>query len=135
MATLLAHITVRPGREAAFEAIARELYAGSHGNEPGLRYYEYWRGAEERTYYTLLAFDDHRAWIEHQVSDHHEAASPQLQPIIEAIKLEFVDPVAGASPLPSTEFQDAPLDADELTATYTERFAAVIADWWSPLRG
>jgi quinol monooxygenase YgiN len=134
MATLLAHITVRSGMEGEFEAIARELYAGSHGNEPGLRYYEYWRGADERTYYTLLAFDDHRAWIDHQASSHHEAASPKLQPIIEAIRLEFVDPVAGASPLPPTDYQDAPPDADELTTTYTKRFSADVAEWWSPLR-
>lgn len=134
MATILAHITIRAGHESAFEAVARSLYADSHGTETGLRYYEYWRGAEERTYYTLLAFDDHRAFIAHQVSDHHEAASPQLQSMIEAIKLEFVDPVAGASPLPPTEHQEAPANADELTVTYAHRYAAQVADWWDRLR-
>ncbi|MGI9596095.1 MAG: putative quinol monooxygenase [Acidimicrobiales bacterium] len=134
MATLLAHITVRPGTEARFEAIARELYAASHGSEPGLRYYEYWRGQAERSYYTLLAFDDHRAWIDHQVSDHHESSSPDLRPIIESIRLEFVDPVVGASPLPPTERQEPRADADELTVAYTERFAATVADWWQVRR-
>ncbi len=134
MATILAHITVRSGREREFEEIARTLYAESHGSESALRYYEYWRGADERTYYALLAFDDQRAFIEHQVSDHHEEASPRLQPIIEAIRLEYVDPVAEASPLPPTDHQDAPPDADELTATYSKRFAADVADWWMDLR-
>jgi quinol monooxygenase YgiN len=134
MATILAHITVRPGKEAEFEAIARDLYSASHGSEPGLRYYEYWRGADERTYYTLLAFDDHRTWITHQTSDHHEQASPRVGQVIEALRLEFVDPVQGASPLPPTEHQPAPPDADELTAAYTERFAAQVADWWAALR-
>ncbi len=135
MATILAHITVRPGKEAQFEAIARDLYAGSHGNETGLRSYEYWRGADQRTYYTLLAFDDHRAFIDHQTSDHHETASPLLGPVIESIRLEWVDPVAGASPLPPTEHQAAPEGADELTLDYTDRYAAQVADWWQALRG
>lgn len=135
MATILAHLTARPGKEAEFEAIARELYRASHDGETGLRYYEYWRGEAERTYYALLAFDDHRAFIEHQTSDHHESASPRLGPVLEAIKLEFVDPVAGASPLPPTEHQDAPAGADELTARYTAQYAARVAAWWSALRG
>lgn len=134
MATILAHITIRGGKEAEFEAIARDLYRVSHGTEQGLRYYEYWRGQEERTYYALLAFDDHRAFIEHQASDHHEAAAPRLGPVIEAIRLEYVDPLAGASPLPPTEHQEAPPDADALRLDYTARYAAVVASWWQPLR-
>ncbi len=134
MATILAHITIRSGQEAEFEAIARQLYDGSHASETGLRYYEYWRGAAERTYYALLAFDDHQAFIKHQTSDHHESASPALGAVIESIRLEFVDPLAGASPLPATNHQPAPDGADALTADYTKRYAAVVADWWAPLR-
>lgn len=134
MATILARITVEPGTEADFEAIARQLYGASHGSEPGLRRYEYWRGRDERTYYTLLAFDDHRAFIAHQTSDHHEEASPRLGRVIESIDLEFVDPIDGASDLPPTVHQDAPPDADELTAKYTARFAAREAAWWAALR-
>lgn len=134
MTTILAHITVKPGQEAAFEAIARDLYRASHAGEQGLLRYEYWRGATERTYYTLLAFSDHRAFIAHQTSDHHEAASPALGSVIEGLRLEFVDPVDGAAPLPRTEHQPAPDGADELTVAYTSRFAAKVPDWWSPLR-
>lgn len=134
MTTLLAHITVRPGSEAAFERVARDLYEASHRLESELRYYEYWRGEAERSYYALLAFADHRAWIEHQTSDHHESASPELGPLIESIRLEFVDPVGGASPLPPTEYQPPPDDADQLTAAYSERFRATVATWWGALR-
>ena len=63
MATILAHITVRPGTEADFEALARTLYEGTHATESAVRHYEYWRGSEPRTYYTLLSFDDHRGFI------------------------------------------------------------------------
>lgn len=134
MATILAHITVKSGTEAEFEAIASDLHTGSHAHDRGLLRYEYWRGADERTYYTLLSFVDHQAFIEHQVSDHHETASPALGAVIEAIRLEWVDPIAGLAPLPATERQGAPDGADDLTTKYTESYAAVIQSWWQPLR-
>ena len=133
MATLLAHITVRPGAEAEFEAVARTLYDRTHSIETGVRHYEYWRGAEPRTYYTLLSFDDHRAFIAHQTSDHHEAASPVLRGLVESLRLEWVDPVPGASELPPTEMQDAVPGADELVVAYTDRFAATVAEWWQTI--
>jgi quinol monooxygenase YgiN len=130
MATLLAHITVRPGTEAEFEGLARTLYERTHNSEPGVTYYEYWRGAAPRMYYTLLSFEDHRAFIAHQTSDHHEAASPGIGRLVESIRLEWVDPIDGASPLPLTETQPAPNGADALTFDYTDRFAAEVAEWW-----
>ena len=131
MATILAHITVKPGCAARFEQIAAELYRATHDHEPNVRRYEYWRGAEPRTYYTLLSFDDHRTFIAHQTSDHHEAASPVLGGLIESLRLEWVDPVPGASELPPTLNQDPLPDADELVIAYTERFGAVVPEWWS----
>ncbi len=133
MATLLAHITVRPGAEADFEAVARALHDSTHSLETGVRHYEYWRGAEPRTYYTLLAFDDHRTFIAHQTSDHHEAASPVLGGLVESLRLEWVDPVPGATALPPTRMQDAPPGANELVTTYTDLFAAAEADWWQTI--
>jgi quinol monooxygenase YgiN len=133
MATLLAHITVRPGTEADFEALARTLYESTHATETAVRHYEYWRGAEPRTYYTLLSFDDHRGFIAHQTSDHHETASPELGRMIESLRLEWVDPVPGASALVRTRMQSASPDADQFTRDYTDRFAAVLADWWATI--
>ena len=132
MATILAHIRVKPGTEAEWEAVARELFTATHEHETGVRRYEYWRGSEPRTYYTLLSFDDFRTFIAHQTSEHHETASPRIGALVEALRLEWVDPVDGASDLPATASQDVPADADELTRTYAERFAAQIADWWPP---
>lgn len=134
MATLLAHITVRPGAEADFEEVARTLYERTHATESAVVRYEYWRGRDPRTYYTLLSFQDHRGFIAHQTSDHHEGASPELGRLIEDLTLEWVDPIEGASELGPTEMQPAPEGADELTVTYTERFAALVAPWWEPLR-
>jgi quinol monooxygenase YgiN len=134
MATLLAHIKVRPGTEERFEAVTRRLYAATHATEPQMRRYEFWRATEERLYYCLLAFDDFQSFIVHQTSDHHERESPELGQCIESIRLEWVDPVEGSSELVPTEHQPASDDADELTVTYTERFAAHVAEWWRPLR-
>ncbi len=134
MATLLAHITVQAGSEARFEAIARELFSRTHADEPDVLRYEYWRGAEERTYYTLLSFPDHRAFIVHQTSDHHEVASPEIGKVVESIRLEWVDPISDACALPPTDAQNAPDGADELTLKYSETYAAQVADWWLALR-
>jgi quinol monooxygenase YgiN len=134
MATILAHIHVHPGREAEFEAIARTLHVATLENESAVRHYEYWRGAKPGLYYCLLAFDDFNSFIVHQTSDHHETASPQLGELIEKMKLEWVDPVAGASRLPPTNSQALPDGADELTTNYHALFAAKIQDWWLSLR-
>jgi quinol monooxygenase YgiN len=130
MATLLAHIQVKAGREAEFEAIAAELYRETHANEPACLRYEYWRGAEPGHYYSLLAFDDFHAFLRHQVSDHHEKASPRIGDTCENVRLEWVDPLADASGLPVTRMQSLPEGADEKTTLYHKVFAAVVQEWW-----
>lgn len=134
MATILAHLKVKQGHERAFEDISRALYQASHAGEEGLLRYEYWRGSEPRTYYTLLSFVDFAAFIAHQTSDHHEAASPQLGSVLEGLRLEWLDPIEGASPLVATHAQDLSQAENALTRLYAERFAARIAPWWTELR-
>jgi quinol monooxygenase YgiN len=134
MATFLAHITVKPGREAEFEHIVAALYRATHEHEPGVRRYEYWRGAEARTYYTHASFDDFHAFIDHQTSDHHEAAGPQLKEVVESIRLEWVDPISTSAPLSATNLQPLPVGASDLAVRYYDRFAADVRPWWQPLR-
>ncbi len=131
MATILAHITVNPGRENRFEELARTLYAATNEREPGVRRYEYWRGAEPRTYYTLLSFADYAAFLAHQTSPHHEGAASELGPVIAAMQIEWVDPIAGASPLPPSEEPSHPLPVtDDRTRRYAAAFPPAIAPWW-----
>ncbi len=130
MATLLAHIRVKPSREKDFETIAAELHDATHAAESGCLRYEYWRGAEPGFYYALLAFEDFHAFLRHQTSDHHEAASPRLGEVCESVNLEWVDPMPGASPLPETRMQEVPADADDLTRRYHGLFAATVQAWW-----
>lgn len=134
MATILAHIKIREGHEARFEALACEMYKATHANETAVREYQYWRGAEPRTYYTFMSFDDHRSFIVHQTSNHHEDRSGDLRDAIETIRLEWVDPIEEASALPPTNRQTAPDNADELVLDYTDLYAASVAAWWKPLR-
>jgi quinol monooxygenase YgiN len=130
MATLLAHIQVKPGREADFEAIAAELYRETQAKETGCLRYEYWRGEKAGFYYSLLSFDDFHGFLHHQTSDYHEVASPRIGDTCESVKLEWVDPVAESSPLPSTRMQELPEDANDLTKRYHQIFAAVVQEWW-----
>ena len=135
MATLLAHIRVRPGMEARFEEIAAEMHRASHARDRGLVRYEYWRGAEPGTYYALESFDDFLGFIEHQTSDHHEDATPAFRDVFADIRLEWVDPVQGSSPLVPTDNAELPADASELQAACYERFAPLLVQpWWLPLR-
>ena len=134
MATFLAHITVKPGREADFERVAAELYDATHALKPQMGRYEFWRGADDRTYYCHATFDDFLAFIEHQTSDHHETSGPGLRDTFEAFRLEWVDPIATSSPLVATDRQPLPEAASALTAKYHQQFAADVRPWWLPLR-
>lgn len=135
VATILAHISVTEGQEAAFESIARGLFDASHANDEGLIRYEYWRGEDRGAYYALLSFRDFASFIAHQTSDHHESASPELAEVVRHIRLEWVDPVSGASDLPQTASQSLDGELDELTRLYARRFAVREAAWWGSVRG
>lgn len=134
VATLLAHITIKPGQEARFEELAREMYEGTHSHEKDVRRYEYWRGAEPRTYYCLESFTDLNGFLDHQTSPHHEGHGPALRDVIESMRLEWVDPITNASPLAPTNDQPLPDGASELKREKYPRFAKVAAAWWSELR-
>lgn len=134
MATILAHIKIKPGCEAEMEAMAPALFRATHDHETRVLRYEYWRGQEERTYYTLLAFEDYQAFLFHQASPHHETLTANFRNIIESFRVEWIDPIQGASPLPATNQQPAPDDANELQKAYSQSMPAEVAAWWLPLR-
>jgi quinol monooxygenase YgiN len=134
VATALAHIQVRAGMESRFERVAAELHRLTHEREPGVRRYEYFRGAEPATYYCLLSFDDYHGFLAHQSSDHHEDASDELRAVTECIRLEWLDPLPDASSLVPTKPQPLPPGAAAATARVHERFADIGETWWLDLR-
>jgi quinol monooxygenase YgiN len=133
MATCLVHIRVKDGQAAAFEAIARDLYAASTGNEPGLQRYEYWRGRRPNSYYCLESFDDFAGFLAHETAPHHEAAAEPIMALIEEFDLEWVDPVVDAAPLDSSHEQPLAPDAGERTRLYAGLFPLALASWWRAL--
>lgn len=134
MATLLAHIVLKPGCASVFETIARAMYLSSHGKEPGLIRYEYWRAQSDDHYYCLLSFGDYQGFLAHQSSPYHEEAAAPLMDLIADLRLEWLDPVPGASPLPATVPQDPPADAGEVVRRYADMFPVNTAPWWTVLR-
>ena len=131
MATFIAKIRVFAGAEAEFEAIAQTMYDATL-KERGCLRYEYWRGAEPRSYYCLESWDDYQCFIDHQTSDHHEA--PDWGSLLEHIEIEWFDPVDQASALPPTSEQALPEDVSEAARVHAERLPAKVQNWWMALR-
>lgn len=129
MATLLAHIQIKPGKEDKWEAIMRDMVTETLGTEEGVIRYEYWKGQEPNHYYCLLSFKDKWAFYHHQMSDHHEGHD--FADVLAGIRLEYLDPVKEAGGgLPPTTDPALPADATENMKTAQERFPLDIAAWW-----
>jgi hypothetical protein len=96
--------------------------------------YEYWRGREPGFYYCLLSFVDSLSFWRHQASDHHEGEMLRFQACIAALDLEIVDPVAGASPLPTTLEEAVPDSETEAVKNQAVTFPVALASWWLGLR-
>ncbi len=133
MTTILAHLTIRPGMEARFEEIGRDMVKQTTSNEEGCIRYEYWRGAEPGKYYVLLAFRDAVSFYEHQASDWHEGYTPALRECFEDIRLEVLDPVPAASPLPPTAAQEVPDDASEAVKRHGGTYRISRQPWWDAI--
>lgn len=130
MATLLAHIQIREGKEAKWEAIMHDMVAQTFGTEDGVIRYEYWKGQEPLSYYCLLSFKDKWAFYHHQMSDHHEGHD--FADVLAGIRLEYLDPVQGAGGgLPPTTDPALPDHASDAMRTAQERFPLDIPAWWS----
>ena len=128
MTTLLAHIKIKPGAESAWEATMRNLVKNTMANESEVIRYEYWKGQEPGCYYGFLSFTSKRAFFEHQNADYHRNLVDG--DVFEDIRLEFLDPVPTASPLPPTENLPLPDDASPGIREWEKRTPLQIADWW-----
>ena len=134
MATILAHIQIKPGKEARFEELQGSLWRTTHATEPRTTRYEFFRGEQEGSYYGLLSFEDFQAFLIHQSSDAHEEFGAQFGDVVAGIRIEWVDAVAGANKLTPNAPQDAPPGATELQQKYAKDYAIRMADWWKALR-
>jgi quinol monooxygenase YgiN len=130
MATLLVHIKIKPGKEELWEAIMHDMVHHTFRTEEGVVRYEYWKGEAENAYYCLLSFQDKWAFYAHQMSDHHEGHD--FADVLEDIRLEYVDPVAGAGgSLAPTLDPPLPGAASAAMRTAQDRFPLTVPAWWS----
>jgi quinol monooxygenase YgiN len=132
MATLLCHIEINPGKEPEFEAVMKEMYRRTHAEEPNCIRYEYYRGAQPNTYYSLLSFTDRFSFLQHQISDYHEGYD--FAAMIKSLEMEWVDPVADASPLIQTESGEIPDTANETIQTAAQTYVINVQSWWQQHR-
>ena len=134
MATILAHIQIKPGKEGRFEELQGSLWRTTHATEPRTTRYEFFRGEKEGAYYGLLSFEDFQAFLVHQSSDAHEDFGAEFAGIVQDIRIEWIDAVAGANALAPNAPQDAPAGASDLQRQYAKSYAIRMADWWNALR-
>jgi len=128
MATLLAHLKVRPGKEQAFEDVQKALWQETWQNEPDILRYEHYRGREPGSYYAILAFKDFAKFIAHQTAPYHE--EPDWEGIFESVDLEWLDPIQGSNDLGPTREQDLGQELTERERYYVERSLCTRAAWW-----
>jgi len=132
MATFLCTVKIVKGKEQEFEALARHLFACTRKLEPGCSAYGFYRAKAERTYYSLAAFEDYGAFLNHQNSEYHEA--PDWLALLEDVRLEWIDPIAGASEFNPTNPVELSPDASEGERKYAQEFPIIVEDWWRVMR-
>lgn len=93
MTCFIATLKVKPGREADFERLQKELSDLTHSNEPGTAVYDVIRHRTEPGVYVVYArFKDEAAFQFHQATSFHDRLVP---PIMETLggdmDLQFYD--------------------------------------------
>ena len=108
MATLMAYMKIREGKEAEYEDQQAWLYEQTHANEERVRRYEFFRGQDRGEYYAILSFDDH--WV------------------------KWIDPLGRASKLAPTNPQAPQEGATALMIENSKSMEIVVPQWWKALR-
>lgn len=130
MLGVLATVTVRSGRDADFEALARQIWAATHALETGVHRYEYSRAEQQGVYFVSMLFDDYEAFLVHQASPHHTDLAGQMRDIYERIDLQFTQPLDGGFGVPDHGAPTGVTISAELQAKYRERYPEPHPDWW-----
>lgn len=94
--TFVAKLVVKPGKEADFERLQRELSELTHRHEPDTLVYDVIRHrTEPRTYVVYGRFKDEAAFQHHQETDFHDRLVPPILDCLEReMDLQFFDWVA-----------------------------------------
>ena len=91
--TFIATLIVKPGQEAEFERLQKELSEDSHRTEPGLIVYDVIKHREKpQTYVVYARFRDQAAFDEHMGAPSHDRMVPPiLACLAQDMDLQFYD--------------------------------------------
>ena len=78
MLGVVATVKVKPGMEAQFEAVAKELVAKVNANEPGCRLYALHRAEAPQTYVFMERYTDQAAVEAHRATDYFKALGRKM---------------------------------------------------------
>jgi quinol monooxygenase YgiN len=78
MLGIVAKLTIKPGTEKEFEAIAKELVAKVRANEPGCHLYALHRGETPNTYVFMERYADQAAVDAHRATEHFKTLGRKM---------------------------------------------------------
>jgi len=82
--TFIATLVIKPGMEAEFERLQRELSELTHESEPGTRVYDVLKSrTKPRTYVVYGRFQDEAAFTLHMESPFHHRLVPPIMACVE----------------------------------------------------
>jgi quinol monooxygenase YgiN len=95
MLGVVATLKIKPGMEHLFEAVAKELAAKVHANEPGCTLYALHRGETPGTYVFMERYVDQAAVEAHRASEHFKTLGRKMGEYLEGrpevLRLREVD--------------------------------------------
>lgn len=96
MTVFIATLRIKPGQEAEFERLQRELSELTHASEPDTQVYDIVRSRDKPDTYVVYArFKDEAAFQHHQATSFHERLVPPiLATVAGEMDLKFYDFVA-----------------------------------------
>lgn len=95
MTCFIATLKIKPGREAEFERLQRELSQLTHAHEPEVHVYDVLRHREHKNVYIVSArFASEAVFQAHMKIDFHERLVPPILDCVEgSMDLQFYDHV------------------------------------------
>lgn len=80
---IIATLKIKPGKEAEFEAVFKDLAAQVKQNEPGCLLYDLFKSKEASTYVVMEQYASGEALAAHGKTAHYLAAGPKLGAVLD----------------------------------------------------
>lgn len=80
---IIATLKIKPGKEAEFEAVFKDLAAQVKQNEPGCLLYDLFKSKDASTYVVMEQYASGEALAAHGKTSHYMAAGPKLGAVLD----------------------------------------------------